>query len=83
MDKPDTVALQNIVGFPAQTTLHNTVGVTVQPTLHDIVGLTCSAILHLRLRNLACFVRIWCCCLKLWFEVENLDVLRWGLAVWF
>ena len=40
MDKPDTVALQNIVGFPAQTTLQNTVGVTVQPTLHDIVGAT-------------------------------------------
>ena len=83
VDKPDTVALQNIVGFPAQTTLQNAVGVTVQPTLHDIVGVTGSAFLHLKLKNLTSYVRIWCCCLKLWFEVENLDVLRWGLAVWF
>ena len=82
VDKPDTVALQNIVGFPAQTTLQNTVGVTVQPTLHDIVGATGSAFLHSQLKNLTCYVRSWCCCLKLWLAVENIDVLRWSLAVW-
>ena len=27
------------------------------------------------------YVRTWCCCLQLWFAVENLDVLCWGFAV--
>ena len=36
------------------------------------------------MKILAFYVRMWCCCLKLWFEVQNLDVLCWvwGCGHW-
>ena len=41
-----------------------------------MVGLGCG----LELKILTFYVRIWCCCLKLWFRVENLDALCLGFG---